>query len=119
MGKGNHVLDVKTINRRLDGEVKNEHEMEYCSILTVDEEKQIAEHVKNKNRAIQGIGHVELTKLIIHMLKVRKFGLQKLHGHKFHITQEVGHCDALLIFYTAVTPVGQYSFPKIKNVCIR
>ena len=44
------VNDPKTINRRLDGVVKNEQEREYCSVLTVNEENQIVEHIKNKNR---------------------------------------------------------------------
>lgn len=46
------VNDPKTINRRLDGVVKNEKEREYCSVLTVDEENQIVDHIKNKNRYI-------------------------------------------------------------------
>ena len=30
----------------------------------------------------------------------------------FHITQEVGHLDALLLFYTAGSPIGIYlQFP--------
>ena len=44
------IKDVKTINRRLDGVVENKKEREYCSILTVDEEIQIVDHIKNRNR---------------------------------------------------------------------
>ena len=45
------IKDPKTINRRLDGEVKNEREKEYCSVLTVEEEDQLVGHIKNKNRS--------------------------------------------------------------------
>ena len=44
------IKDVKTINRRLDGVVENKKEREYCSVLTIDEETQIVDHIKNKNR---------------------------------------------------------------------
>jgi len=73
----------KTNHRRLDGVVINEKEREYCSVLTIDEENQIVDHLKNKNRALQGMGRFELTRLIIHVLKVRKYGLKKFHGRKF------------------------------------
>ena len=74
------IKNPKTINRRLDGVVINEKEREYCSIITIDEENQIVDHLKNKNRALQGMGRFELTRLIIHVLKVRKYGLKKFHG---------------------------------------
>ena len=61
----------------------NEKERESCSVLTIDEENQIVDHLKNKNRALQGMGRFELTRLIIHVLKVRKYGLKKFHGRKF------------------------------------
>ena len=42
------IRDVKTINRRLDGLVKNQQEKDYCSILTDDEEHQIVDFIKKR-----------------------------------------------------------------------
>lgn len=76
------VGDVKTINRRLDGDVTHDEEKSYCSILTNDEEVQVVRHIKNRNRCLQGLNRAEITTLIIHVLKVRQLGLQKFHGRK-------------------------------------
>ena len=46
------IKDPKSINKRLDGLVINGKEKEYCSVLTVDEESQIVDHIKNKNRYV-------------------------------------------------------------------
>ena len=73
---------MKTINRRLNGNVQHGKEKEYCSVLTTDEELQLVKHVKNCNRTLQGIGRAELTKLIIHVLKVRQYARRRLHGRQ-------------------------------------
>ena len=40
------IKDRETINRRLDGKVKNGEERSYCSILTNTEERMIVEFAK-------------------------------------------------------------------------
>ena len=44
---------------------------EYCLILTEDEEQTTVTYVSNKNRALQGINHSVLMKLVIDVLKIR------------------------------------------------
>ena len=55
LGTGTFLLikDVKTINRRLDGEVVHDEEKSYCSILTKDGELQIVRPLTNRNRCIE------------------------------------------------------------------
>ena len=81
-GKFPLIKYVKTINRRLDGEVVHDEEKSYCSILTKDEELQIVRHIKNRNRCIQGLNRAEITTPIIYVLKVRQLVLQKFYGRK-------------------------------------
>lgn len=49
---GNYPLikDARTINKRLDGVLKNGDEQHKRRILTVCEEEELVRHVKNKNR---------------------------------------------------------------------
>ena len=48
--------------------MSNGRAKQYCSILTEDEEMSIVAYIKNKNRALQGVGRPELTKLIMDVL---------------------------------------------------
>ena len=71
------IKDRKTIDRRLDGEVVNGAEREYCRILLGEEEEQLVRHVKNKNRAYQGWTRKDIEKAAIHILKLRKYMARK------------------------------------------
>lgn len=74
------IKDRQTINRRLDGKVKNGSEREYCTILTQEEEESIIAYIKNKNRAMQGIGRPEVKKLVMDVLRVRDYANKKMKG---------------------------------------
>ena len=70
----------ETMNRRLDGKVKNGEERSYCSILTNTEERMIVEFAKNKNRCMQGLNKKELEKLVLGVIRIRDFTNKKLRG---------------------------------------
>ena len=72
----------KTIDSGLDGKIVTGEEKRYCSVLTAEEEIDIVEYVKKKNRAYQGINRGDLTKIIIDTLKIRKH-LNKKGGRNF------------------------------------
>ena len=74
------VKDRETINRRLDGKVKNGSEREYCTILTDSEEQSIVSFAKNKNRCMQGLNKNELEKLIPDVLRIRDYTNKRLKG---------------------------------------
>ena len=46
------IKDRETINRRLDGKIKNGEERSYCSIMTTEEEYSLVRFVKNRNRCM-------------------------------------------------------------------
>ena len=44
------IKDAQTINKRLDGDIVIGKTMEFCSILSIEEEEAIVRYAKNKNR---------------------------------------------------------------------
>ena len=74
------IKDRETINRRLDGKIINNQERSYCKILTHDEEESIVAFIKNKNRCMQAVNKKELEKLILDVLRIRKFTNKKMGG---------------------------------------
>ena len=89
------IKDRETINRRLDGKVSNGRERQYCSILTEDEEMSIVAYIKNKNRALQGVGRPELTKLIMDVLKIRSYANKKMKGGRKYVALSNNAKDAM------------------------
>lgn len=70
----------RTIDIRLKGSVVQGQEKQYCSILTADEEETLVTYAKNKNRCYQGINKMQLTNLIIDVLRIRDHTNKKLKG---------------------------------------
>ena len=70
----------RTIDIRLKGSVVQGQEKQYCSILTADEEETLVTYAKNKNRCYQGINKMQLTNLIIDVLRIREHTNKKLKG---------------------------------------
>ena len=89
------IKDRQTINSRLDGKIVNGREREYCSILTEDEEQSIVAYVKNKNRALQGVNHFVLTKLIIDVLKIRSYANKRMKGGRKYVALSKNVKEAL------------------------
>ena len=72
-----------TIDRRLDGKVKNAKK-EHLRILLPEEERQIVDYIKNKNRAHQGLSKKQVSELIIDILKIRHhINMKSKGGRKF------------------------------------
>ena len=89
------IKDRRTINNRLDETVATGNEKHYCRILTIEEETSIVRHIKNSNRCFQGLSKVELTKLILDVLRVRDFANKKLKGGRGFIRLSKNAKDAL------------------------
>lgn len=73
------IKDRGTIDRRLNGKVKN-LKKEHLRILTCDEECSVVEFIKNKNRCHQGITRKHITSLIVDILKIRDHYNKKANG---------------------------------------
>ena len=74
------IKDCRTINKRLDGEIRTGHEREYCSILTNDEEISIVRFLKNKNRCFQGLNKKKTEEIILNVLRLRDHYNRKFKG---------------------------------------
>ena len=61
------------INRNLDGKVINCQERSYCTILINEEEECIVSFLKNKNRCMEAVNKKDLEKLILDVLRIRKY----------------------------------------------
>ena len=68
------------INRNLDGKVINCQERSYCTILTNEEEECIVSFLKNKNRCMQAVNEKDREKLILEVLRIRKYTNKKMGG---------------------------------------
>ena len=79
MQTGNFPLinDARAINRRLDGEVQNRAEYESRSVLTIIEEDILVRYLKNMNRCNQGVSRKGCEDVIIKMLELRRWGINK------------------------------------------
>lgn len=78
------IKDKRSINKRLDGLSKLRKTREDSRILTVNEEEALVRHLKNKNRAMQGMNRKETTDLIKKMLLLRlKFNKKQKGGRKY------------------------------------
>lgn len=84
----------RTINRRLDGRIKNGEEKGYCQILTPNEEETLYKYIRNKSRCLQGLNKKEVAKLVLNILHTRKV-LNKRGGRK-HIPLSKNAKSALL-----------------------
>ena len=69
-GKFPLIKDRGTIDRRLDGKVKNVKK-EHLRVLHPDDEKEIVCFIRNKNRAHQGLSKKEVSEIILDVLKIR------------------------------------------------
>nr|XP_047144367.1 uncharacterized protein LOC124817938 [Hydra vulgaris] len=67
------VKDKEIINRRLDRKIKNGQECHYCTIFMLEEEESVVNHVKNRNRSLEGTNKAELTKLLLDILKIKNY----------------------------------------------
>ena len=74
------VKDRETINRRLDNKIINGQERSYCTILTHDEEECVVTYLKNKNRCMQAVNKKELEKMILDILRIRKYSNARFKG---------------------------------------
>ena len=72
-GKFTLIKDPRTINSRLDNNVKTGAERDYCSILTSKEEDSLVRHLKNKNRAYHAMDRKKIEELVIKVLKLREY----------------------------------------------
>ena len=83
IGKFPLIKDRGTIDRRLDGEIKNENK-EHLQILTPEEERSVVEFIKNKNRCHQGISRKQVRDLIVDVLIIRNYcNSQNRGGRKY------------------------------------
>ena len=73
------IKDRGTIDRRLDGKIKNAKK-EHLIVLLPAEEKEIVQFVKNKNRAHQGVSKKQVSDLIVDVLKIRQHVNMKAKG---------------------------------------
>ena len=69
--------DGRAINRRLDGAVENSAEYESRSVLTIQEEDTLVRYLKNMNRCNQGVSRKGCEEVIIKMLELRRWGINK------------------------------------------
>jgi len=81
-GKFTLIKDPRTINSRLDNNVKTGAERDYCSILTSKEEESLVRRLKNKNRAYQAMDRKKIEELVIKILKLRKYTNRAHRGRK-------------------------------------
>ena len=74
------IKDRRTIDKRLDGKSGIGDEKEYCSVVTISEEKAMVRHIKNKNRCLQPINRKEVTRIIVNTLQIRRHVRAVTHG---------------------------------------
>ena len=77
----------KTINRRLDGDVKTGEEKRYCSLLTAQEEASLVRYIKNRSRCLQGMNDRQVEEVVLRILSTRE-AINKQGGRKF---QKMSH----------------------------
>ena len=70
-GKFPLIKDRGTIDRRLDGKLKNPKKDHLRIPKSPDEENEIVRYIKNKNRAHQGLSKKDVTALILDVLRIR------------------------------------------------
>ena len=93
-GKFPLINDRGTIDRRLDGKVKNEKK-EHLRVLDPEEEEDIVCFIKNKNRAHQGLFKKEVSELILDVLKIRKHLNKKEKGGRKYLKLSLNAKTAL------------------------
>ena len=82
-GKFSLIKDRGTIDRRLDGKIKNENRG-HLRILTPEEERSVVEFIKNKNRYHQRISRKQVRDLIVDVLTIRNYcNSQNRSGRKY------------------------------------
>ena len=89
------IKDLRTINKRLDGEIRSGEEKNYCSILTNEEEISVVRFLKNKNCCFQGLNKLKTTKMILNILGLRQHYNQKYKGERGFVKLSKHAKDAL------------------------
>ena len=78
------IKDKETINRRLDGKIKNEYK-EHLQILMPEEEHSVVEFIKNKNRCHPEISRKQVCNLIVDVLTITNYCNSQNHGGRKYI----------------------------------
>ena len=87
------IKDRGTIDHRLIKNVNSKKE--HLRILAPEEERSIVEFIKNKNRGHQGVLRNHVTKLILHVLRIRNHCNEKVGGGRQYLKLNVNAKRAL------------------------
>ena len=83
----------RTINKHLDGVMKEGEQKRYCSLLTSPEETSLIRYIKNRSRCLQGMSTKEVEVVALDILKTRE-QINKKGGRRFSALSKVAK-DAL------------------------
>jgi hypothetical protein len=84
-GKFTNIGDYRAINAALERGTSSHFSGSKNTILTLDEEQSLVAHIRNKNRAGQGLKRKDITKLICDILTIRNHVNQKHKGGRKYI----------------------------------
>ena len=98
----------RTINKRLDGVMKEGEQKRYCSLLTSPEETSLIRYIKNRSRCLQGMSTKEVEVVVLNILKTRE-QINKKGGHRFSALSKVAK-DAL-----RKKKVSRSFFPRLRT----
>lgn len=77
------ITDARAINRHLDGLITKKAEYESRSMLTNHRQQTLVAYLKNMNRCNQGISRPGTEDVILKLLEIRKWGVQKYGAKRY------------------------------------